>query len=81
MASLKVVFVGIAINGYPDFLDVVLLHQIGFLILERSEPPLNLDVVSPSALVVHALPYMVFLENPFVLLDCELATPIEFSLA
>ena len=76
MASLKVVVVDIAANGNPGLFDVVPLRQVSLLILESPEPPLDLDVVSPSALAVHALAYMVFLEELFVFLACELAALI-----
>lgn len=73
MASLKVVVVDVAADGGPDFLDVLPLRQVGFLILEGPEPVLDLDIVSPTALAVHTLVYMVLLEEFFVLLAGELA--------
>lgn len=54
-------------NSGPIFLDVVPFHQVGFLILEGMEPPLDSDVVNPTALAIHALAYMVLLEEFFVL--------------
>ena len=48
-------------------------RQVGFLILEGPEPPLDPDVVSPTALAIHTLAYMVLLEEFFVLLAGELA--------
>ena len=73
MASLKVVVVDVAADGGSGFLDVVPLRQVGFLILEGPEPALDLDIVSPTALAVHTLVYMVLLEEFFVLLAGELA--------
>jgi hypothetical protein len=73
VASLEVVAVDVAANGGPGILDVVPFHQVGFFILEGSEPPLNPDVVSQAALAIHALAYMVLLERFFVLLAGELA--------
>ena len=73
MASLEVVVVDVAADGSPGLLDVVPLRQVGFLILEGPEPPLDLDVVSPATLAIHALAYMVLLEEFFVLLTGELA--------
>ena len=76
MASLKVVVVDVAADGGSGFLDVVPLRQVGFLILEGSEPPLDPDVVSPTALAIHTLAYMVLLEEFFVLLAGELTALI-----
>lgn len=76
MASLKVVVVDVAADGGPDFLDVLPLRQVGFLILEGPEPVLDLDIVSPTALAVHTLVYMVLLEEFFVLLAGELAPQV-----
>ena len=73
MASLKVVVVDVVANSGPGFLDVVPFRQVDFLILEGSEPPLDPDVVSLTALAIHALAYMVLLEEFFVLLAGELA--------
>lgn len=73
MASLEVVVVDVAANGGPGFLDVVPFRQVGFLILEGPEPALDLDIVSPTALAIHTLAYMVLLEEFFVLLTGELA--------
>ena len=73
MASLKVVVVDVVANSGPGFLDVVPFRQVGFLILEGPEPPLDPDVVSPTALAIHALAYMVLLEEFFVLLAGKLA--------
>ena len=72
MASLKVVVVDVASNGGSGFLDVMPLRQVGFLILEGPKPTLDLDIVSPTALAIHVLAYMVLLEELFVFLACEL---------
>ena len=76
MASLKVVVVDIASDGGSGFLDVMPLRQVGFLILEEPEPALDLDIVSPTALAIHALAYMVLLEELFVFLAGELTALI-----
>lgn len=76
MASLKVVVMDVASNGGSGFLDVMPLRQVGFLILVGSKPALNLDIVSPTALTIHALAYMVLLEERFVFLVCELTALI-----
>ena len=73
MASLKVVGVDVAPNSSPGFFYVVPLHQIDFLIFEGTEPPLDLDVVGPAALVIHTLAYTVLLAKFFVFLAGELA--------
>lgn len=66
----------VAANGGPGFLDVVPFRQVGFFILERPEPPLDPDIVSPATLAIHALTYMVLFEKFFVLLAGELAALI-----
>ena len=65
-----------AANGGLGFLDVMPLRQVGFLILEGPEPTLDLDIVSPAALAVHALVYIVLLEELFVFLAGELTALI-----
>ena len=55
MASFKVVVVDVASNGAPGFLDVMPFRQVDFLILEGPELALDLDIVTPTALAVHAL--------------------------
>ena len=73
MASLKVVVVDVVAISGPGFLDVAPFRQVGFLILEGPEPPLDPDVVSPTALAIHVLAYMVLLEEFSILLAGELA--------
>ena len=63
MASPEVVAVDVAANGGPGLLDVVPFRQVGFFILEGPEPSLVSDVVSPAALAIQALAYMVLLEK------------------
>ena len=60
MASLKVVCVNIATNSSSCFLDVVVLRQIRFLILEAAKPTLNHDIVSPATFSIHALTDAIF---------------------
>lgn len=57
-------------------LDVVALRQVGFLILEGTEPALDLDIVSPTALAIHTLAYMVLHKKLFVFLAGELTALI-----
>ena len=72
MAPLKVVGVDILSDSCSCFLDVVVLRQIGFLILEATEPTLNHDVVCPATFSIHALTDAVFLYKVNVLLTCKL---------
>ena len=76
MAPFKIVVVDVVSDRSPGFLDIVPLSQIGFLIFEGMEPPLDLDVVSPTALSIHALEYIVLLEKFLVFLAGELAALI-----
>ena len=74
MAALEVIHVDVVADGLASLPDVAVLREIGFLILECPEPPLNLDVVGPAALAIHALADVVFLEESLVLLAGELAS-------
>ena len=49
MTALEVVGMNVLPDRSSGLLDVVPFCQAGFLILERAEPPLDLDVVSPAA--------------------------------
>lgn len=53
MTSLKVVGMNILSDGSSGFLDIIILCQIGFLILEASKPALNHDIVRPAAFSIH----------------------------
>lgn len=76
MAPFKVVVVDVVSDRSLGFLGIVPLSQIGFLIFEGTEPPLDLDVVSPTVLSIHALEYIVLLEKFLVFLAGELAALI-----
>ena len=76
MASFKIVSVDIAPNGSSGFLNVVILRQISFFILEAAEPTLNHDIVCPAAFAIHTLPDSIFLYKINVLLACKLASLI-----
>ena len=76
MTSLEVVVVDVAAISSQGLLDVVPFRQVGFFILEGPKPPLDPDVASPAALAIHALAYMILLEEFFVLLAGELSTLI-----
>ena len=49
MTPLKVVSMNILSDGSSGFLDIIILCQIGFLILEASKPAFNHDIVRPAA--------------------------------
>ena len=76
MTALEVVGMDVLPDRSSSLLDVVPFCQAGFLILERAEPPLDLDVVSPAALAVHTLTYLVSLQKIFVALAGEPAALI-----
>ena len=72
----EVVGVDILPDRFPDFPDVMVLSQVGFLILEGTEPSLDHDVISPPALSVHALPDPVVSQELPVLVTGELTALI-----
>ena len=76
MTALEVVGMDVLPDRSSGLLDVVSFCQVGFLILERAKPPLDLDVVSPAALAVHTLTYLVSLQKIFVALAGEPAALI-----
>ena len=55
MASLKVIIVDISSDGFSCFLEISILREIRFLILEASEPALNHDIICQAAFTIHAL--------------------------
>ena len=79
MTPLKVVGVDILSNSLSGFSDVIILCQIGFLILEATEPTLNHDVVCPAAFPIHALADTVCLYEVNVLLTCKLTSLIRIQ--
>ena len=48
MAALEVIHVDVVMDGLASLPDIAVLREIGFLIFECPEPPLNLDVVGPN---------------------------------
>ena len=74
MAALEVIHVDVVMDGLASLPDIAVLREIGFLIFECPEPPLNLDVVGPAALAIHTLADVMFLEECLVLLAGELAS-------
>ena len=81
MTALEVVGMDVLPDRSSGLLDVVPFCQVGFLILERAEPPLDLDVVSPAALAVHTLTYLVSLQKILVALAGELAALIRIRIS
>lgn len=79
MSPLKVVGVDILSDSNSCFLDVIVLCQIGFLILEAAEPTLNHDVVCPTTFSIHALADAVFLYKVNVLLTCKLTALVRIQ--
>lgn len=76
-------FKAISADRLPDsssgFFNVVILRQIGFLILKAAEPTPNHDVVSPTALAIHALTDSIFFYKVNVLLACKLTALIRIQ--
>lgn len=79
MTPLKVVNMNILSDGSSGFLDIIILCQIGFLILEASKPALNHDIVRPAAFSIHALADAVFFYEINVLLTGKLASLVRIQ--
>ena len=47
--------VDIPSNGFSCFLEISILREICFLILEAGELPFNHDIICPSAFAIHGL--------------------------
>ena len=76
MTPLKVVSVYILSDGSSGIFDVIVLCQVGFFILEATEPAFNHDVVCPATFAIHALTNAIFLYKIHVLLTCKLTSLI-----
>lgn len=76
IATFKIISVDITSNRRSGFLDIVILCQICFFILEAAEPTLYHDVISPTAFTIHALSDSILFYKVNVLLNCELAALI-----
>lgn len=79
MTPLKVVSMNILSDGSSDFLDIIILCQIGFLILEASKPALNHDIVRPADFSIHALADAVFFYEINVLLTGKLTSLVRIQ--
>ena len=55
MASFKVIGVDIPSDGFSCFLEISILREVCFLILETTKPAFNHDIIRPSAFAIHAL--------------------------
>ena len=76
MASLKVIIVDISSDGFSCFLEISILREICFLILEAAEPAFNHDIICPSTFAIHALPDSVITNKVDVFVTGELAALI-----
>ena len=79
MASFKVIGVDISSNSSSGFLDIVVLCQICFFILEAAEPSLNHDVICPPAFSIHTLADSIPLHKINILPACKRTVPIQIS--
>ena len=76
MASLKVIIVDISSDGVSCFLEISILREICFLILEAPEPALNHDIICPAAFTIHALANTVITNESNIFITGKLATLI-----
>ena len=76
MASFKIVSVYVLRYAAPRFADVCILGEVGFIILEGTEPTLDHDIVCPAAFAIHTLPDLISLQKIDVYLAGELASLI-----
>ena len=76
MAALEVVLMNVCRNRLSGFSDVVPFRQVGFIIFESAEPPLDHDVVGPAAFAIHALADSVLTKEVPVFAAGELASLI-----
>ena len=79
MTLLKVAGVDILSNSSSGFLNVVVLCQIDFIILEAAEPASNHDIVCPVAFSIYALPDSSFFYKVNILLTCKLTALIRIQ--
>ena len=76
MASLKVIIVDISSDGFSCFLEISILREICFLILEAAEPAFNHDIICPSTFAIHALPNSIISNKFDVFVTGKLASLI-----
>ena len=63
-------------DGFSCFLEISILREICFLILEAAEPAFNHDIIGPSTFVIHALPDSVITNKVDVFVTGKLAALI-----
>ena len=76
MASFKVIGVDIPSDGFSRFLEISILREVCFLILETAKPAFNHDIIGPSAFAIHALPNSIISNKFDVFVTGELAALI-----
>ena len=76
MASFKVIGVDIPSNGFSRFLEISILREVCFLILETAKPAFNHDIICPSAFAIHALPNSIISNKFDVFVTGKLASLI-----
>ena len=55
MASFKVIGVDISSDGFSRLLEITILREICFLVLETAKPAFNHDIICPAAFTIHTL--------------------------
>ena len=76
MASFKVIGVDIPSDGFSCFLEISILREVCFLILETTKPAFNHDIIGPSAFAIHALPNSIISNKFDVFVTGKLASLI-----
>ncbi len=76
MASFKVIGVDIPSDGFSCFLEISILREVCFLILETTKPAFNHDIIRPSAFAIHALPNSIISNKFDVFVTGKLASLI-----
>ena len=54
-ASFKVIGVDISSDGFSRLLEITILREICFLVLETAKPAFNHDIICPAAFTIHTL--------------------------
>ena len=76
MASFKVIGVDIPSDGFSCFLEISILREVCFLILETTKPAFNHDIICPSTFAIHALPNSIISNKFDVFVTGKLASLI-----
>lgn len=56
MASFKIIGVDISSDDFSRFLEISILREVCFLILETAKSAFNHDIICLAAFAIHALP-------------------------